>query len=255
MLRKSWFLALLVVSCLMLPATAGAKLPKSDRKAAKQMLSGTLYMRLDAPSEIGTQPFGIYYSPLVEISPDSTNTDADQGFSFGMYHAGSTRWGIRINDPVRVDELEFEGNEVEIELDGMGAVSDEHTVIKFIHINTLADFERAFGQAFSRVPLQVEHDEWSPEIKEAIAQRKLLDGMTRRQVYYVTGAPEKFERSEEDGKEIEIWWLRQDKGMKFGFFRHSTGEQTGMSGTIRFEDGILVGTGTSGTRSEFSLED
>jgi len=255
MLRKSRCLVLLAVSGLMLAPAAWAKLAKSDRKAAKQMLSGTLYMRLDAPSEIGTQPFGIYYRPLVEISPDSTTTDADRGFSFGVYHAGSTRWGISINDPVRLDELEFEGNEVEIELDGMGPVSDEHTVIKFIHISTLSDFERAFEQAFSRVPLQEEHDDWPAEIKEAIAQRKLQDGMTRRQVYYVTGAPERFEKSEEDGKEIEVWWLRQDKGMKFGFFHHSTGEQTGLSQSIRFEDGVLVGVGTSGTRSGFSLDD
>ena len=54
---------------------------------------------------------------------------------------------------------------------------------------------------------------------------------------------------------MEVWRLRQDKGMKFGYLRHSTGEQTGLSETIRFEDGVLVGVGTSGTRSGFSLDD
>lgn len=61
-------------------------------------------------------------------------------------------------------------------------------------IKTLADFKAAFDRAFSRVPLQDEFPEWPAEVRQAIAEHRLSDGMTKRQAYCVVGNPTEFRR-------------------------------------------------------------
>lgn len=239
-------------------ATAWGDLSKSDRKQIKDAFEGTLYLRMDAPCATGRHAFGVYKRPLVEISPEGTNTeDTDVMMSASWWHADSTYWGIRVNDPTRLDELDFEldDDEVEVELEGVGPADGNSTVLKFIHIRSLGDFQAAFDNAFSRQPLQEEHTDWSAEIKEAISKRELVNGMSKRQVFYVTGTPERFEKREENGKEVEIWHLRQSKGLKIGYFRAKMGEDTGLPASIRFEDGKLVDASNVGTSSDFSLDD
>lgn len=244
-------------SVLILLAAAGARaeLSRSDRKAAKSLFSGTLYMRIDAPCEVGRQPFGIYYSPVVKISPEGSEDQGDGGLAFGFYHFGGTQLTIRVNDPVELDEIDFDEDEVEIELDGRGSADDEHTAILFVRVRNLDDFRSAFERTFSPVPLQDEHPEWPAEIRSTIAERRLVDGMSKRQAYYVTGAPERFDRFEEDGKQVEVWTLRDDARVKVGFFRTKIDTEGGSAETIRFEDGLLVGAGSSGDRNDFSLDD
>lgn len=239
-----------------LPAHAG--LSKAERKAAEQMLKGKLYMRIDAPCATGRHAYGTYIRPLVEVSPEETNTDGDLTIQASWWHADSTYWGISINDPVQLDEVDHdaEENELEVELEGIGPADGNKTTIKFVQIYSLEDFKTAFDRTFSRVPLQEEHDDWSDEIKQAISERRLVNGMIKRQAFYITGRPETFEKREEGGKEIEIWSLRQDKGMKMGYFKAKAGEKTGLPTSIRFEDGVLVNVGgESGNSSSFDLDD
>lgn len=246
-LRVNRFVFGLLIPALALTGPAEAELAKPDRKAAKKMLSeGTLYARIDIPCETGRHPFGTYLAPLVEVSPEGTNTDGDLGFNTSFWHAGSTFWAIAPNDPMEFDELEFDASEVEIELVGIGPAKGNNTVIKFVQIHTLEDFEQAFDLAFSRVPLQEEHPGWPQEIRDAIAERRLMDGMTKRQVYYVVGAPERHETFEEGGQKIEMWHLRQDRGTKIGFWT-AREKRTDNPGRLRFVDGALTeGYGSTG---------
>lgn len=252
---RSMFCAAIGIALMLPAATTLGELAKPQRKQAKQLFDGTLYMRLDAPCATGRHTFGTYVRPLVEISPEGSNTDAQNELNASWWHADSTYWGIRVNDPVEFDELEFDGTEVEIELVGIGPAEDISTVIKFVDIHTLDDFQAAFDRAFSHQPLQEEHDDWPAEIKRAVAERQLVNGMTKRQAYYVTGNPERFEKKEEDGQEIEIWYTRQDRGMQMGFFGVKAGETTGLPAELRFEDGQLVNAAATGTSSTFSLDD
>lgn len=234
-----------------------ADLAKADRKAAKAYLSGTLYFRIDAPCGTGRHPMGTYKIPLVEVSPDSVNTEGDTGFSAGWYHAQSTYWGVGPNDTVQLDEMSFEDdNSIEVEVEGVGRTEGNDTVIKFVNVNSLDDFKKAADRAFAKVPLQDEHSDWSPEIKKAIADRRLMQGMTKRQVFYVTGAPESTREAEENGKKTEIWTMRQNKGMQIGFWTVSTGNpSTGMPKTLRFVDGALTEFETSGSGGQVDLDD
>lgn len=253
---RRFLVAIVGAAFLLTTAVAFAAPPKPERKQIRQMLaSGKLYLKVDAPCVTGRHPFGVYYSPLVEVTPSGVNTEEREGVGFGMYHADSAYWGIRVNDAVRFDDLEWDEDTVEVEFEGVDDAEDESTVIKFADIHSLADFERAFEHVFATTPLQDQHDDWPAEVKEAIADRRLTEGMTKRQVYYITGAPESFERREEDGVDVEVWRLRQRRGMKMGYFRMSTGElPSGLPEQLRFEDGALVNVVGSGTGSGFSLD-
>ncbi len=226
------------------PATAG--ISRQDKKAAKQMFSSTLYLRVDAPCTQGRHPYGVYQSPLVEISPTSVNTQTQDGASFGWFHAQSTVWSVRINDPVKLDELDWEEEEgtVEVELEGVGPADDHDTVLRFVGIQSLQDFQRAFELAFSRQPLQEEHPEWPAEIRQAIGNRLLLNGMTKRQAFFVVGMPVRVEKKTEEGKEIETWTLHT-RGIEFGFFGVKSGVGGAAPETLRFEDGLLVSAATA----------
>ncbi len=246
----------LALSLSLAPAPADAELSKDDRKAIKKALKGKLYMRMDAPCATGRHAYGTYKRPLVEISPEGADTDTSTELNVSLFHADSTYWGIRINDPVEFDEMDYESDEasVEIELEGVDHVEDESTVIKFIDIHSMDDFQKAFDQAFSRVPLQDLHDDWSADIKDAIAKRELVNGMTKRQAFYVTGTPESFDKSEENGKKVEVWKLRTDKGMKMGFIFTKKKKEEGVPQSIRFEDGVLVSVGSSGSGGGLDLD-
>ncbi len=244
LLQRSTVATAFVAAALLFASTAQAELSKADRKQAKQMLSGTLYLRNDAPCTQGRHPFGVYTSPLVDISPRGVNTDAQNGASFGWYHASSTVWEVRVNDSVELDSMDWgDDNTVEIELTGVGKTDGHDTVLRFVEINSLADFEAAFKLAFSNRPLQDENPDWTAEIRQAIGDRKLLPGMNKRQAFYVVGMPEQVDKSTDGEKKVETWTLHK-KGMEIGFFGMDTGDPSAPAEKLRFEDGVLVTSNT-----------
>ena len=240
----------------MLASTAGAEISKEDRKRSAAMTKGTLYLRLDAPCTQGRHPYGVYQSPLVEVSPAGANTEADSGASWGWYHAQSTIWEARINDPMTVDELDWEEDEgtVDLELEGTGSADGRDTVIRFVKIHSYADFEAAFQHAFATRPLQEEHPDWPAEIKDAIAKRRLMDGMTKRQAFYIVGTPARVEKRSEGDKAIEIWTL-QTQGLTFGFFGVQSGGSNAPPETLQFENGKLVHTSVATSGKGLDLDD
>jgi hypothetical protein len=235
---------LAVLATLLLAATTSsfAGLTAAEQKELKTFTKGTLYLRIDAPCATGRHAYGTYKRPLVEVSPTGVSTDAENTINASWWHADSTYWGVSVNDQVKVEDINVDNEEstVELELEGVGPTEGNDTVIKFVKITSLADFKAAYAAAFSAKPLQDEHDDWSAEVKAAIGKRQLLEGMTKRQVYCVTGTPERFEKSEKDGKEIEVWHLRQNKGTKMGYWTTQSGQATGLPESIKFENGKLV---------------
>jgi len=90
------------------------------------------------------------------------------------------------------------------------------------------------------VPLQDEHPEWSPAVREAIGAGKLLHGMSKQQVYYVTGGPAAVRTTEVNGIHVEFWSLRPPEGSKPGFWNPRTAVSASPPRVLRFEDGRLV---------------
>lgn len=229
---------LLVLALLsLIPAQASfAEMSRADQKKAEKLADGKFYLRMDAPCATGRHPYGVYHRPLIEVSPEGANTDVQNEVNVGWWHADSTDWSVRVNDAVNIDSVDYDESDVEVEVEGTDESDGRDTVVKLIHINTYADFEAAFNQVFSRTPLEEEHQDWPVEIRKAIRQRKLQDGMSKRQVFYVVGQPETVEKKTEGKKDIETWTLRA-KGVEFGFFSSTISSQGGR--VLTFQDGKL----------------
>ncbi len=245
-------LRLITLILLITPAFAG--LGRSDKKEVKKLLDGTFYARIDMPCATGRHAYGTYKRPLVEVSPEGVNTEAENVISASWYHADSTYWGVSVNEGLRVEEFDIEDDGIEIELESIDD-DDIQTVIMLVDIHNIDDFKKGLELAFSRVPLQDEHDDWSRDIKDAIAERRLVNGMSKKQAYCVTGRPVSFQKSEQGGKSVETWNLRTDKGVKMGYFTTKVNESTGLPSQIKFVDGSLVNHKSMGSSSDFSLDD
>ena len=231
----------LILACL-LPAAALA-LTKAERKEAKAMLSGTLYLRTDAPwYSKGSLPFTpMIKEALVEVTPSEVRPAKDMP---GMY----ILWELGVNDAVELEDFEVEGDGA-VHIDLEPAEGGKHGILHFVGINTLADFKAAFDQSFSRVPLQDEHQDWPSDIRRAIAERRLIDGMTKRQAYCVTGPPESFDQTTRDGKQVEVWRLKLNRMPRYTFLIAAANGPT-----LRFEDGKLVGVGTMNKGNKVNLD-
>ncbi len=212
------------------PAVLEAQLSTPDRRAAEKMMAGVLYLRLDVPCDYGRMV------PMLEVSPDGADSSrkiADLSrenrenvyWLFGpndTVQSVSLRWGI---DSVRVwgEASRFKRNEL---------------MIDFVRIKSLEDFKKAFDRAFSRVPLQDAHPEWSPEVRKAVAERRLVEGMTKEQATAVVGTPLSVETSGAEGSEIELWRLRPIRGKERSYWGVST--LTGFPPSLKFQSGKLA---------------
>ena len=86
----------------------------------------------------------------------------------------------------------------------------------------------------------VRTEDLSPDIKRALIQRLRFAIVPNFMI--------------ENGKVVEIWSTRQDKGTKMGFWSMKSGERTGLPVMLRFEDGKLVSRGESLSQAGFTLD-
>ena len=245
----------IVLACFMAFVSTGrAELPKSERNAAKEMLTGDLYLRIDVPCRYGRQPFGVYVDALVEVTPTGSNIAEDSTEST-MWTAGGVYWGFGPNDLVKLNKVSYtKDGKMEIWMAGTGAKKSYELGVRFANINGIADFKKAFDATFAPKPLQDEHADWSPEVKKAIAEKRLIDGMTKRQAFAIVGKPVKIEVVKDAGKEIETWSTRQSKGLMIGYWTATGGEQTGFPVTLKFVDGALTGVASVAKPAELNLD-
>jgi hypothetical protein len=111
-------------------------------------------------------------------------------------------------------------------------------MIDFIQVNSLDDFTKAFNQTFSKVPLQDEHPEWPSEVRSAVAEHKLVVGMTKEQAFDVVGTPLDTKTEEENGVSVEIWSPRLDGGT-IGVRKREKSIRTDFPALLKFTDGKL----------------
>ncbi|MGA2634361.1 MAG: hypothetical protein ABSF16_09010 [Terracidiphilus sp.] len=231
------------------PLVARAQLSKEDHEAAKNTISGTLYLRVQAPQKYGVGAWATYSESMLEASP--TGVSADRKLAEPLkhlmrngYHLKNEEvyWGFLANTPVSRCKLVSEK--------GILVVWCERTdlnvdlSVDFIEIKNLDDFTEAFNLAFSKVPLQNEHPEWPADVRAAIASGKLVVGMTAEQARIVVGAPLSITAGEENGAKTETWMLRQDVGEVLGWnTKHGAhtklAAQTGFPIQVKFVDGRL----------------
>ena len=180
---------------------ASAQLTGKDRDEAKRMLYDPIYLRTDVPTNDGVEPFieisptGYSWERLVGLAEENARK---RGKPSGVY------WAFRPNDTVKWGSPKYDGSTITVWFEG----ERDELKVRFVGIRTLDDFKRAFDQVFSRTPLQDEPS-WPPEVRTAVAERRIIEGMTRKQASCVVGTPLRIEPST-PGETTEIWYPRQD---------------------------------------------
>jgi hypothetical protein len=237
---------------------ARAQLSKQDQEAAKRMIAGTLYLRLQAPQKYGMGYWAPYSVSMLEAS--ATGVSADRKLAEPLksipkngYHLKQEEvyWGYLANTPVDHCTLESENGGLVVWCERVDPNTD--VSVDFIDIKSLDDFTKAFNLTFSKVPLQDVHPEWPAEVRAGIAAGKLVVGMTVEQARIVVGAPLSVTAGEEGGVKTETWTLRQDPGQVLGWNKKhgawmKVATQTGFPEKITFKDGKLLSIGGAAAR-------
>ena len=221
-----------------------AELNSADWEAASKMIAGTFYLRIDLPCRYfyGSYPaVSLVQSmiqqvePLVEVSPAEFRAHS----AAPEYLSEDVQWWFGPNSGMRYSKLRENGAALDIDMEGLPP-NNKQVFVRFVGVRTLQDFKAAFDRAFSRVPLQDEHPEWPAEIRTAIAERRVIAGMTPEQVYCVFGQPVKEEKSEANGGKVVTWYPRQA-------IIHSTKPggvvATNFPASLKFVDGKLAAIG------------
>jgi hypothetical protein len=223
------------------PSSINAQVKGKDRDTVKQMCDGTLYLRNNLPCRYKSGGFGIGAEVITEVSPEIVDWErnlkaADQENAKKKRRGIDTiYWGFLPNDVIRYAKLYFKGDVIELWAEG-AKPKDTEVWIRFINIKTLDDFKKAYSLILSKKPIQDEHTEWAGDIREAVAQRKVIIGMTKEQAFAVVGNPVGTEKREADGKLEETWIPRQELGAA-GDLRGVLSGRTGFPTSLRFIDG------------------
>jgi len=232
------------------------------------MMAGSLYLRTTIPVRYKVGGWGVGPRIVTEVSPEAIDRDKNMpvlppnkkqqppkntanpgsGPQVNTYksligHPHDTiYWGFGPNEPVGKGRLDFlDGAVVEWWGEGLAAPRRHEIYFRFVQIKSVDDFKKAFDLVFSRKPLQDEHPEWPEEIRNAIAARKIVKGMSRLQAAAVVGVPIAVEKSGEGGKAVEIWTPRQDLGTALQGGKNRVWiETSGFPASIRFVDGQVA---------------
>ncbi len=241
----------------LLAPSALAELSGQDRDVIKEMTKGDLYLRSNLPCRYRSGGWGIGAEVITEVSPTAIDWDRNlkliEATTKGKKYRGvdTVYWGFGPNDVIRYAKLYFKKDGV-VELWGEGVKPKAVEVwIRFVGINSRDDFKKAYDLILSQKPIQEDHPDWPAEIKKAIADRKVVEGMTKEQAFAVVGTPVGIEKSEDGGKKTETWIPRQDTGA-LGSWGNVASANTGFPSSLRFIDGKLaaIGQGSKSVKVE-----
>ena len=237
--RQFWagplaFVALLLICSA--PAQAG---PGKVLKKAVKAKKGIYFLKSNLPYVSGRHPFGVYKKPLVVCSAEGLNTKQAGEFGVGWYHAEGRMMSLRINDQVKVEDIDYDDdeNQLDIEVEGTGRTAGGEGVVAFVRLGGIDEFERCWNEVFSEVSIETKY-EWPDSVKRDVLARRVTNGMTREMVLVAVGNPERIDKSLEDGKEAETWHIQTGEGSNVGFWTMSTGDKR--EAAVKFIDGVVV---------------
>jgi hypothetical protein len=242
-IRKLTVFSILLVTA----SVAHAQLSGRDRNEIKKMAEGDLYLRNNVPCRYTAGGWGIGAEVITEISPSGIDWEKNLTLIKEKKRRGGVDiiyWGFGPNDLIRYGKLYFKGETIELWAEGAKPKNTE-IWLRFVQIKNLDDFKKAYDQILSRKPLQDEHPEWSDDIKKAITDHRVIEGMTKTQAFCIVGTPIGIETGEKDGKKTETWFPRQDTGASGSYGKVISGE-TGFPISLQFVDGKLASIAQKG---------
>jgi hypothetical protein len=226
---------------ILLSFPAEAQLTKNHGPELEKTIAKTAYLRIDLPCVYGKQGLiASWVEPVVSVSPTGVMAQAEEGWS-GSSWTGTKRslsWAFGPNDALKYEELEIDKDgSVVLHFEGLGPKQQKKNrgaAIRIVQAKTAADFKAAFDFAFSSVPLQDEHPEWPEDVRRAVGEHRVIEGMTQDQAACVVGKPVDIEAGEENGNKVETWHIRQPEWM-------SKKEKSSFANKLKFTNGKLVG--------------
>ena len=235
-----------VLFLISMPALAGSSWDSgtqdSYKKAVYAAYPGIVWSLKDLPVKSGQAMYGVYISPIAEVRTTGATVDATDGMQAHIGGAVSTWWGVRPYDTLTLKEIKFDDDFAVITFNGAKDSKGRDTKIKL------------FGPDFAAVKpvldeLIVTTDpmdaSWPAEIQTAIRNRAVVNGMSKRQAYFVVGEPSNAQVLDQGGKKVEVWTPRYNDGVRLGY--GATIKPSGFPSTLRFEDGKLTGVATTAT--------
>ena len=254
-MRFGSVLAAFALAASVLASTAlAAELSKAERKTfeadVQAAYPGTIWALKDLPVNTGFTMMAAWISPIAELTPSgfSIQVGAMGQATFGS--ASSVWYGVRPNDTLHYKEIEFDDEFLVIAFVGEGTSKGRDTKVKISGATTFAQVKPVMDQLLTATsPVDAS---WPEDIRQGIANRTLVNGMSKRQAYLVVGEPTEASTSEEGGTKVETWKTRQTCGMRIGYA--ASVETTGYPQEIRFVDGKLTGIATT-TGGGVNLDD
>jgi hypothetical protein len=225
---------------------AQAQLTKNDRKELEKVIPKTVYLRIDLPCVYGKQGLiASWVEPMVDVSPTGVSVEQDEGWR-GSAWTGTKRnlfYAFGPNDDLKYNSMDIgKDGAIVLYFEGLGPKKlkkNQEAAIRIVNAKAAADFKVAFDRAFSSGPLQDEHPDWPEDIRKAVGEHRVLEGMTKEQVSCIVGQPVDVEVSEEGGKNVETWHIRQEKGIWSGWTTNRM-EVSGSVSQIKFMDGKVA---------------
>ncbi len=214
---KPWWLAAVMTWSFALPAAA--QLSDKNRGELEKMVPTTAYLRIDLPVVHGKQGMiASWVEPMVDVSPAGVTVRDNTGWS-GSAWTGTKRAlfkGFGPNDAFKFKELKFDDKDgsIDVVFEGLGPKKlkkNKDAAVRIVQARNAGEFKAALELAFSAAPLQDAHPDWPEEIRKAIAERRVIEGMTAEQVSCVAAKPGTTETLEENGSKAEIWQIAPEK--------------------------------------------
>ncbi len=217
-----------VLGLLARPPVVDAQWPQPARKAAEKLVTGVFYLRVDAPCDYNR------VVPMLDVSPDGADTRRIADLS--PQDRDNVEWLFGPNDAVGRFSLRWGITSVRLWGQGMGS-SRHEVLIDFVRIKNLDDFKKALELSFSRTPLPDAHPDWPADVRKAVVERRVVEGMMREQAAAVVGLPASVEKPATAGAEVEIWRFREVRADKKSDW--AVRIQGGLPSSLKFEGGVL----------------
>ena len=241
---------LVAVAAVSTPAHAGKKAELKAYVAeftaqVEAAYPSTVWALKDLPVKSGLTMGVPWIGPVAEVTLDGYKIEAKGGMESHGVGASGVWFSVRPYDSLEFKECEFDDGVWTIVFSGVGDSDGRDTKLRLPQKSTFAEVKPVLDQLISATDPLDGYADWSPEVKTAIQKRLVINGMNKRQAYFVVGEPTGSSVREEDGQKIETWSPRQTDGIRIGYAAGMSA--TGYPTELRFEDGVLVGVATTST--------
>lgn len=240
-------MSIAVVLLLVPTAEAGSRADQKAQAAAtmeqiKAAYPGTLYALKDLPVNTGSAMGLPYISPIVEVTPSGFEIDTSTAIQSTYGGAKSVWYGVRANDTLAFEESVYDDGILVLDFLGTGKADGRDTKIK-ITSGTFEEVKPVLDQLLS-VTSPVDPS-WPADVRTAIENRVVINGMTKAQAYLVVGEPTSATTQDLPGGKVDMWYPRNNNGLHIGF--GASMEMTSFPPYLKFQDGKTVELANSAT--------